>query len=174
MDKNKPLVSAQELDALIAGWGDSTSPVSVDKFFPIRIFILFALSSFSAIALLFFTDNIVQILHSNSQVSYIKNYMYFRGWFLLIFLAIGISSYRTGKYVAINYLILFILGSMSFISDLFTVYPERLQNITPGFTLVLLVRLVLLWFLFLNIKNASRIPEKRSRFDVLLPFRRGH
>jgi hypothetical protein len=171
MDKNKPLVSAQELDSLIAGWGDSTNPVSVDKFFPIRIFILFAVISFSAIALLFFTDRIVQILHSNSKVSYINNYLYFRGWDLLIFLTIGLYSYGTGKYVAINYLILLILGSMSFISDLFTVYPERLQNITPGFTLVLLVRVMLLWFLLLNIKNASRIPERKDRFDVLLPFR---
>jgi hypothetical protein len=174
MEKNKPLVSAQELDALIAGWGDSANPVSVDKFFPIRIFILFAIIIFSAIALLFFTEKIVQILHSDSKVSYIKNYMYFRGWFLLMFLAVGINSYRTGKYVAINYLVLLILGSMSFVSDLFTVYPERLQNITPGFTLVLLVRIMLLWFLLLNIKNASRIPERKDRFDILLPFRRTH
>ena len=172
MEKNKPLVSAKELDELIAGWGDSSNPISVDKFFPIRIFILFAITSFSAIALLFFTDNIVQILHSDSKVSYVKNYLYFRGWFLLIFLTIGISSYLSGKYVAINYLVLLILGSMSFISDLFTVYPERLQNITPGFTLILLVRVMLLWFLLLNIKNASRIPERKNRFDVLLPFRR--
>jgi len=61
---------------------------------------------------------------------------------------------------------------MNFISDLFMVYPSRLQNITPDFTLILLGRITLLWFLFLGVKNASRIPGKGSRFDVLLPFRR--
>lgn len=172
MNKTKPLISAQELDALIGGWGYSSNPAMVDKFFPIRIVLLITLGTLASFSLLFFTDNIFQALHNNSEATYIKRYMYFRGWFMLIFLMIGFNAYRTGKYVAINFFIIFILAAMNFISDLFMVYPSRLQNITPDFTLILLGRITLLWFLFLGVKNASRIPEKGSRFDVLLPFRR--
>ena len=79
MNKTKPLISAQELDALIGGWGYSSNPAMVDKFFPIRIVLLITLGTLASFSLLFFTDNIFQALHNNSEATYIKRYMYFRG-----------------------------------------------------------------------------------------------
>lgn len=53
MNKTKPLISAQELDALIGGWGYPSSPAMVDKFFPIRIVLLITLGTVASFSLLF-------------------------------------------------------------------------------------------------------------------------
>jgi hypothetical protein len=53
MNKSKPLISAHELDALIGGWGYSSSPAMVDKFFPIRIVLLITLGTLASFSLLF-------------------------------------------------------------------------------------------------------------------------
>lgn len=54
---------------------------------------------------------------------------------------------------------------------LFTVYPERLASPNPFFTLFLLVRLTMLWSVFLAVKNASRLPQAKDRINIFLPFR---
>jgi hypothetical protein len=173
MKDNKPLLSMQELDALIAAWGDSSSPNSVDKFFPLRMIILLAVCIFAAIALLFFTDAIAaRLTDSVEQINKYRAYIYFRGWFTLIITIIGASAYLTGRYAGITFGAIFVIATMNFISDLFTVYPEKLQNITPDFTLILLGRLIAIWFMFLAVKNVKRMPKHSQRLDFLLPFRR--
>lgn len=173
MKENKPLVSVQELEALMGGWGESLGPASVDKFFPLRMYILLFFCLCAITVLLFFTDSVAADLsNSIEKANDFKAYIYFRGWFILVLTLVVFNAYRSGQYVAIIFGVILIIASMNFISDLFIVYADRLKNITPYFTLMLLGRLIALWFLFLGIKNVKRLPEKGQRFDILLPFRR--
>jgi len=56
--------------------------------------------------------------------------------------------------------------------DLFTVYPERLANPNPRFTLLLLIRMSSLWVLYMTVKNSSQLPDVKDRANLLLPFKK--
>ncbi len=172
MKENKPLVSAAELDALIQGWG-AVADQPVDKFFPLRFWYLFIIAFSYCVWLLFWTDSAVQKMTSDpSEMLRMGRFLYFRGWFLLIVLSLGCYSYIKNWYPGIVFGSIFLMGCVNFIFDMFNVYAEVIANPTPRLTMMLIVRLVGLWFVYVTVKNSGRIPDLRDRFNILLPLKR--
>lgn len=108
-----------------------------------------------------------------ATVEYLSGYLYFHGWLVLSILAVGLYIYVKDFYVGVFFSIFFLMGTINFITDLFTLYPERLANRPPMFTLNILLRLAVLWVIFIAITNLSRRPRPADRFNVFLPLRRG-
>ena len=65
-----------------------------------------------------------------------------------------------------------LLASVNLVFDLFNVYAEQLSNPSPRLTFLLLIRLVCLSFVFLAIKNISRMPVGEGRLSIFLPFKK--
>jgi hypothetical protein len=174
MKETKPLVSTEELEALIQGWGAMPSQ-SVDKFFPARFFYAFLVIFVTALWLLFNSASVAQTLSTDTlNQARLQHFLYFRGWFLLGVLTLGAYSYFRNWYPAIIFSAFLLIGLTNLISDLFTVYPERLASPNPFFTTFLLVRITLLWVLYIAVKNASRLPDAKDRANLFLPFKRSH
>lgn len=172
MKETKPLVSAEELEALIQGWGAMPSQ-SMDKFFPVRFIYAFVVILSAACWLLFDSASLAHSLTTDPlNQARLQNFLYFRGWFMLGVLMLGSYSYLRNWYPAIVFSAALLIGLTNLISDIFTVYPERLANPTPFFTVFLLVRITLLWVFYMAIKNASRMPDLKDRANLFLPFKR--
>lgn len=155
MREPKPLVSAEELEALIQGWGEMPSQ-SVDKFFPARFFYAFLVIFSAAIWLLFDTNRLAQSLTADPlNQARLQNFLYFRGWFMICGLALGSYSYLRNWYPAIFFSAALLAGLTNLVSDMFMVYPERLANPTPLFTVLLLARMILLWVLYMSVKTPA-------------------
>jgi hypothetical protein len=133
MKKNEPLVSAAELEALIHGWGGNTQAKSVDKFFAWRIwFVLFVVGCY-AIALLFFPGKLAQNLSIHQlEIDRITNFLYFRGWFLVIGLSFVTFCYVKNWYFGIVLCAVALLASVNLVFDLFNVYSEKLSDPSPS------------------------------------------
>lgn len=171
-DDRKPLVTAAELEALIEDWGHP-HPKSVDRFFPIRFWFLITIASAYALMLLFWTDFAVNRV-ANNPVDAIRigYYMYFRGWLIIGIVSLGCYSYFKNWYPAIIFSTLFILSCMNFVSDLFNIYASVIAKPTPIVTLALIARLISIWFLYLCVKNSSRIPNVQDRMNIMILFRK--
>lgn len=171
-DKQKPLVSIAELDALIQGWG-SVPNQSVDKFYPLRFWYLTAITFMYCIWLLFWTDSAVQRMTSDpSDMVRMGRFLYFRGWFIAVLLVLGLSAYLRNWYPSVIFSALFITTCVNFVFDLFNVYGEVIAHPTPRTTLMLILRLMALWFVYLNVKNSSRLPDVKDRLNIMLMFRK--
>lgn len=172
MDDKKPLVSAAELEALIQDWG-ATAHAKVDRFFPVRFWYVFSVVLAASLWLLFRSTEIAHGLTTDADNALrLQRFLYFRGWFLLVVLGIGFYSYVRNWYPAIVFSAFLLIGLTNLVFDIFTVYPERLAQPKPFFTLFLLVRLSLMWVIYMSVKNASRMPALKDRLNPLLPFRR--
>ena len=171
-NRKESLVSAQELDALISNWGH-TPGKSVDVWAPLRFWYMFLVSATYIFALIFNPHQVAAGLSGDpAEVIRLTRFLYFRGWFLIFAVGLGLYAYLRGWYTAIVHAALAFMGSVNLVFDLFTVYPEKLANPTPGFTFLMMVRLTALAFLFLGVKNASRLPVLKDRANILLPFKR--
>lgn len=173
MKKDEPLVSAAELEALIHGWGSNSKEKNVDKFFPMRYwFVCFVAGSY-AIALLFFPGDVAKNLSIHQvEIDRITNFLYFRGWFLVIALSFVTFCYVKNWYFGIVLCAVALLASVNLVFDLFNVYAEQLSNPSPRLTFLFLIRLVCLSFVFISIKNISRMPVGQGRLSIFLPFRK--
>ena len=63
-------------------------------------------------------------------------------------------------------------GSVNFVSDLFILFPERLAHPTPYTTLSIIVRLILIWVMYISVRNASRMPDAKDRLNPFLMLKR--
>lgn len=170
-ERNTPLVSAAELEALIANLGAGADD-SVDKWTPWRFWYLVAVVTLYAAGLLMWPHLLANNLSVDPlEVGRLEHFLYFRGWFLAVVLGVGIYAYLRGRYTAIVFSAFLVLGVGNLVFDLFTVYPEKLADPTPSFTLLLALRLVALWCVYITVRNASRLPEVKDRANLLLPFR---
>lgn len=173
MKKNEPLVSAAELEALIHGWGADTQPKNVDKFFAFRFWFVFFVASSYAIALLFFPGKLAQNLSVHQfEIDRITNFLYFRGWFLVIALSFVTFCYVKNWYFGIVLCAVALLASVNLVFDLFNVYAEKLSEPSPRLTFFLLIRLLSLSMVFISIKNISRMPLGEGRFSIFLAFKK--
>jgi hypothetical protein len=171
MEDHKPRAIVSELESLIQSWG-AVPWQSVDRFFPIRFCCQLCLILGAGFWLIFDAHEIAQTLTKDPQnLPRLEKFLFFRGWFLLLVLAIGAYSYLKNWYPATVYSAFLLIGLTNLVFDLFTVYPERLASPNPFFTLFLLVRLTMLWSVFLAVKNASRLPQAKDRINIFLPFR---
>lgn len=170
-ERHSPLVSAAELEALIANLGASTDAV-VDRWTPWRFWYLACIVSCYVVWLLLWPQLVAQNLSSDAlEIVRLERFLYFRGWFLLIVLGLGLYAYLRAWYTAIVFSAYLVLGAVNLLFDLFTVYPEMLANPTPAFTVLMALRLLALWSVFLTVRNASRLPAVKDRANILLPFR---
>ena len=104
-DKQKPLVSAAELDALIMSWGENPTAPPIDKYFPLRFWFLTLVSFSYSMWLLFFTENVAMRMTSDpSEIIRMSRFLYFRGWFILIAIIVGLYSYINNWYLGITFL----------------------------------------------------------------------
>lgn len=173
MKKNEPLVSAAELEALIHGWGGNIQAKSVDKFFGLRYWFVCLVAASYAIALLFFPGKLAQNLSIHPvEIARITNFLYFRGWFLVITLTFVTFCYVKNWYFGIVLCAVALLASLNLVFDLFNVYAEKLSDPTPTLTFLMLIRLVSLSFVFISIKNISRMPVGEGRLSIFLPFKK--
>lgn len=171
-ERNTPLVSAAELEALIASLGAGAGD-SVDKWTPWRFWYLSLIVLCYAVLLLVWPQVVAQNLSTDPlEVARLERFLYFRGWFLSAVLGVGVYAYLRSWYTAIVFSAFLVLGLGNLVFDLFTVYPERLAAPTPAFTLLLALRLVAVWCVYLTVRHASRLPELKDRANLLLPFRR--
>lgn len=172
MKENIPLVSARELESLIGGWG-AVPNQSVDKFFPIRFWFVLLVAGAYALRLLFFPEIVAAGLSSEAiEVARLSKFLYFRGWFLIFTICLVSYGYLKNWYLGIIFFCVILVGSVNFIFDLFNIYEEQLAKPTPMLTMLLLMRLMVLWLVYISVKNISRIPEGMDRINILLPFRR--
>ena len=112
------------------------------------------------------------LVTDSAGLAYMQSYLYFRGWMILGVLAVGSFVYIKEFYVGLFFSVFLIVGSINFLTDLFTLYPERLASPSPLFTLNVMLRLVVIWFLFVTIKNLGRRPPRADKYNFLLPLRR--
>ena len=172
MKDNKPLVSADELDALIRDWGAQPNP-SVDKFFPLRFWFVVFIAGAYAVRLLFFPEVMATKLSSEAiEIARLSKFLYFRGWFLTFAIVLASYAYIKNWYLGIIFFCVLLIGTVNFVFDLFNVYAEQLSKLSPMLTVLLLMRLMVLWMVYMSVKNVSRMPEGRDRINILLPFKR--
>ncbi|MSP36036.1 MAG: hypothetical protein EXR25_09905 [Limnohabitans sp.] len=170
MKKDKPLVSFEELNALIGEWGE-TAHRHVDRFFPIRFWFIAMVALFYGLAILFWPNEYALKLSNDPvEVARLTKFLYFRGWFLICAILIACYSYLNNWYASVVLFCMFLTASVNFVFDLFNLYDAKLATPTPLLTAVLLLRIFLLLLLFVSVKNISRIPEKKDRMNIFLPF----
>jgi hypothetical protein len=106
--------------------------------------------------LLFFPEQVAsQLSPDPSIVDHLTGYLYFRGWCMLIILGFVFSA-------------LSLLGAVNLMLDLFPLYSYRLSHPTAQFTLLMVIRLLALACVFLNARDAGRLPERKDRLNLLL------
>lgn len=172
MNKSKPLVSADELEALIRDWGNSSTK-DIDNFYPIRILLITLMGLSHAVAMLFFPGELAKNLSANPlEIERIINYIYFRGWFLFLAVSFGLYFYFKNYYFGVALCVLLLTGFINLLSDLFNIYGEKLAEPTPMFTLIISIRFFCYFLVFLCIRNISRIPPVSDRWRISLAWKK--
>jgi hypothetical protein len=172
MNKSNPLVSADELEALIQDWGSSNTK-GVDNFYPLRVLLITFLGLSHAVAMLFFPDELAKNLSANPlEIERIIKYIYFRGWFLFLAVSFGLYFYFKNYYFGVALCALLLTGFINLLSDLFNIYGEKLANPTPMFTLIISIRFFCYYLVFLCIRNISRIPSASDRWRISLAWKK--
>lgn len=167
----KPLVTAQELEALLSKPVDST--VTVDPYFPLRLALLTFFSAVWFLRLTLFTNAVATDLFSNVDVrNFMMSALYFRAWILFVFMSVGVWSYKSGKYPAILFGLLFVASLFNLMFDATIFYEEKLAQRDVRITFVILGRLLVSYILFISMRRAHRIPLGRDKWNVFLPFKK--
>ena len=168
-----PVVSALELDALLAK--PNPGGVKIDRFFPLRLWIIVIVSALWFIRLTIFTNEAAKELFTNPAVrDFMLPALYFRAWVLFAFVAAGIWSYVNSKYHAITFGLLLVASVFNLIFDLSVFYAERLTVQDAKTTLFILVRVILSWMLYVSMRNSYRMPQGIDKWNPLLPFKKLH
>jgi hypothetical protein len=167
----KPLVTAQELEALLSKPGADTH--TVDPYFPLRLAILTFFSALWFLRLTLYTNEVANDLFSNPDVrNYMMPALYFRAWILFVFMSVGVWSYKNGKYPAILFGLLFVASLFNLMFDVTVFYAEKLEQRDVRITFVIIGRLVISYILYISMRRAHRIPLGRDKWNVFLPFKR--
>lgn len=166
-----PIISPEEWQALQAEW-PSAQPQAVDVWFPLRVWYLLIITALFATALLLSAPRLSVFLSQEpAWVERLTRFLYFRGWFVVGATALGLWAYTAGWQLRRVFGLLSVIGTVNLVSDLFIVYPERLSQPTLGLAFQLVLRLLAIAALYACYRNAARVPERRDRFNLWLPFR---
>ena len=167
----KQLLSADELEALLSG--PAHVDVKPDRFFPLRLWIIGTAALIWFIRLTVFTDDVANSLFANPLVrEYMKSALYFRAWIMFAFVFMGFIAYKTGKYPALFFLGMFMVGSVNFIADMTIFYKDQFANPTIWFNLLLVFRIFMCYLLYVSIRNANRIPLGKDKWNPFLGFQK--
>ncbi len=171
MTGKKPLLSAEELNALIGSWGADTEEGKIDRMFPLRFWFLALLTLSGGVILLLNADGMAAKLTTDENfIKRLQNMLYFRGWFVCTMVAVGAYVYIKDKYIPLYSLVLLIISIVNFLFDMVVIFPERFGNPTILFTVSLLFRLIAIWCLYSNLRNCNNIPGLKDRFNIKLAF----
>jgi hypothetical protein len=172
MKENNQLVTLQDLNDLIGALGKKAHH-QIDNFYPLRFWYIVIIAFFYAFNLLLTPGEVASRLAIEPvEIARLTKYIYFRGWFIIIITAIAAYAYLRDRYFNIIIFCMFLIGSMNFIFDFFTVYYGQIGTPTNLLTAIIMLRLSVILVVFVSIKNLSRIPEKKDRLNLLLPFRK--
>lgn len=171
MTERKPLLSAEELDALVGSWTADTEEGKIDRMFPLRFWLLFLFMLVNGVNLLLNADGIAERLTADANfIDRLRNMLYFRGWFICLIMAFGAYVYTKDKYIALFSMVFVIVAIVNFLLDMVVIFPERLANSDVQFTFNLFLRLTAILFLFLNLRYCKSIPSLKDRFNIKLAF----
>jgi hypothetical protein len=167
------IITAAELEALIQGLGELPDHLP-DKFYPVRCGFVFLLAFSYCCLLLFWTEVAIQPMTSDpSELIRMGNFLYFRGWFVAFLIVLAGYSYLRNWFPALVFSAIFLVACVNNVFDMFNVYAEALSQPTKILTFMLLLRVIALWFLFLCVKNSSRLPDSvRDRLNLFLFLKR--
>jgi hypothetical protein len=169
--QRKPLVTAHELEALLAKPVSTT--FTVDTYFPFRLAILVLFSAIWFVRLTVFTQDVATDLFSNPAVQeFMMPALYFRAWILFVFISAGVWSYKNGKFPAIVFGLLFALSLFNLLFDISVFYSEKLTHQDARITFILMGRIFVSYILFLSMRRAHRIPQGRDKWNIFLPFKK--
>lgn len=171
LKRRAPLVSADELDALLRGrLGDRSE--TVDVFLPLRVWILLISVCIVTTRLLFFTDEVAAMYSKDQEAAAaLAPYLYFRGWYLVVVSLICVWSYSRSWYTGLVFGGLLLSSSVNFLFDAFSVYSFILTHPTPESTAMVLIRVALMILGVQCFRSAGRLPQAKDRWNPLL-FRR--
>jgi hypothetical protein len=167
----KSTISAAELDELIKNWGIS-SPERIDRFFPVRFWLLVVIVGVFLYRLLFDTDRTAHFLSTDPQeIQRLMSFLYFRGWFILVMSIIYAYSYLKSRYFGIISFAIIIIVMVNFSFDLFGIYHDLFDKPPRQLTLLILIRFVAMYCIYCNLSNYQNLPPSSDRLNIFLPFK---
>lgn len=142
-----------------------------DVWFPVRAWFLLFVTTLFALGLLFSAPQLARYLsHEPAVAEMLTRFLYFRGWFVVALTVLGLYAYLKDWHTRRVFLALTVLGTMNLVSDLFIVYPERLEHPTWGFTVLLMLRVLALGAVWQCWRQADRLPAPQDRLKFWLPI----
>lgn len=170
--RSSPLVSAAELEALIARWGD-TGMRSVDRFFPLRMWLLVLIVLGHAIVMMAAPHSLAEMIVTDGNVQQMTRFIYIRGWGQAVAVLVGLYAYLRNWYPGLVFGA-FGLVTVAFLPvDLVMIYPRFLADPSPLFTLHFASRIIGIACLTLNMLNCLRLPTGLQRLNPLLFLKSG-
>lgn len=142
-----------------------------DPYFPWRMVLILLLGGLQVIRLLGFPEEVTEFLDPTGQNPYVSvGFIYFRGWFLLLWLGIVFHAYRRQHWPATLFTLATCIGGFTLLFDVFTVFLSHWVQPNPLVVLTNVVRLLTLSQLLVCALRADRIPPKHQRWNLLLPW----
>ena len=168
----KQLVTNDELDALASNSGH-VPYASIDKWAPMRFWLVFVVMAVFAIWLLTTPVEIAATLTAiPSELNKLSAYLYFRGWFLVCAIALGSFAYIKEWHTGLVLGGLAALSGVNTMFDIFTIFPDLLAKRSPFFTAIIVIRVAVIILVLSLVSNRNRLPEGRDRLNLILPFKK--
>lgn len=167
----KPIVSLEELDALLGGGRQRACVGEVDVYYPLKVYLLLGVVLFYVSRLIFMNEETAQSLFRfGDRPEFLAGYLYFRGWFLLLGMAVFVRSYQSGRHLALVCAALFGFSVVSLLFDLFSIYSEALDAPTTMFSIRLGLRVLGIALMYNCLLNAYAAPSGPEKWNPLLAF----
>jgi hypothetical protein len=166
---NKPLVTADELEALLVKNDAVFTDTDIDKYFPLRVFLFSLGTTFWFLRLTLFTDVVAKDLFSDeSTQQQMMTALYFRAWIVFISFTLILLAYKSEKFLAICFGIFFIASVFNILFDVSIFYAEKLAQRDAQVTFTLLIRIFFSYLFFVSMRNANRVPTGRDKWNPFL------
>lgn len=167
----KPHLTVEELEALLAS--PTHAGDGCDKYFPMRLWVIVLLGFFWFIRLTVFNNEVATSLFEDAAVrEYMRTALYYRAWLMLACIVLGFFAYKSNKFPAISFLIMFLISITNLVADFSIFYKDMLSNPDAQLTVIILVRLSICYLLYKSIRNAKQIPVGNDKWNPLLPFKK--
>lgn len=165
----KPHISAAELEALLS------NPIKTgdgyDKYFPMRLWLIVLFGFIWFVRLTAFNNEVATSLFDDVSVrDYMHTALYYRAWLMFACIALGFFAYKSNKFPAISFLVMFLISITNLIADLSIFYKDKLANPDFALTVIILARLFVCYLLYKSIRNANQIPLGKDKWNPFLPF----
>ena len=159
----------------MAGFSFRNGVEGIDTYFPLKIWFISLFCGVSGAGLLLKSHELASLLaKDDAMVEWLTRFLYFRGWFVLSSMSVGLYAYIKNWHPSLVFSVLVSVGAVNLVSDLFMVYPEHLNHSTPMLAISLLIRTIALACLVHCAKNADRIPATADRLNILLHLKNHH